>query len=161
SGVVIYGASIDFGRKGEKIIHFAGGNCFFRPDADGRPGFERVHHWVPMHLEQLHENAGIEPWDTELIEYHGVCLTRRAIEALTPLDTNLLAMENADLSLAASKHKLKMVLDPLFEITYVRSHEHLCDALPYQKHWGGEAVQESVRYFARKYDLPLDGEFVR
>ena len=160
-GVVLYDASIDFGREGEKIIHFAGGECRFRPDADGRPGFERVHPWVPRRLDELRDETGNQPWDTELVEYHGVCLTRRAVEALTPLDTNMLAMEEADLSLLAGKQAFRKVMDARFEVTYVRAAEYLCDIHPYRQHWGKDAVQESVRYFAKKYGLPPDGEFVR
>ena len=160
-GVVIYGPSIDFGREGKNFLHFAGGECRFRPDADGRPGFERVHPWVPRRLEELREETGDKPWDTELIEYHGLCLTRRAVELLTPLDIQLLSMEEVDLSLLATKQHLRMVIDPCFEIRYERAADYFCDILPYRKHWGGEAVQESVRYFAKKYGLPTDGELFR
>lgn len=160
-GIVYYGSSIDFGIEDKQVIHFAGGKCLFRPDADGRPGFERVHHWVPKPVDELRKVKGDRPWNTELVEYHGVSLSRRAVEVLAPLDTNLLALEETDLSLKAASSGLKMVIDPLFEVTYVGSYEYLCDIRPYTQHWGTDAVQESVRYFAKKYGLPPDGELIQ
>ena len=159
-GVILYGASVDYGRQGEKIIHFAGGECRFRPDADGRPGCELLHHWVPRRLDELRDEIGNQPWDTQIVEFHGCCMTRRAIEALTPLDINQLATETVDLGLQARMQDLRVVMDARFEVTYERAAEYLCDVRPYRELWGKEAVQDAVRYFAKKYGLPPDCEFV-
>jgi hypothetical protein len=159
-GVILYGASIDYGRKDKKVVHFAGGECRFRPDADGRPGCELLHPWMPRCLDELRDEIGDQPWDTRIIEFHGCCMTRRAIDALTPLDINHLVTETVDLGLQASRQGLRMVMDAGFEVTYERAAECLCDVRPYSELWGKQAVQDSVRYFATKYGLPPDCEFV-
>jgi GT2 family glycosyltransferase len=159
-GVILYAPSVDFGREGERLVHYAGGRCWFRPDADGRPGMEQVHEWVNVRYEDMIEKAGAKPWDSEQLEYHGMCLTARAAKALFPTDTNFLAMENCDLAQKAKALGLKSVVDPLFVITYVNAAQHLCDIEPYRRHWGSQAVDDSVLYFARKYGLAEDGEFV-
>ncbi|MCZ6774260.1 MAG: hypothetical protein O7G83_20060, partial [Proteobacteria bacterium] len=111
-GIIYYGDNIDFGRKGEKVIHFAGGDSNFRPDADGRPGFERVHLWEGRRMDEMRDEIGDEPWDSELIELHAVCLTRQAVEALAPFDPKMLAMENVDISLQARNMGFRQVMDP-------------------------------------------------
>jgi hypothetical protein len=159
-GIILYGGSVDYGRSGEKIVHHAGGESRFRPDADGRPGMKQHHEWVGERLADLRAALGSEPWQTEQLEFHGMCMTRRAIELLTPFDSKLLVLEPPDVELRARKHGLKKVIDPMFEVTYEAAGEFLCDLHPYREQWATEAVQDSVRYFAAKYGLPSDGELV-
>jgi hypothetical protein len=159
-GVILYAPTIDFGRKGEKIIHYAGGESLFRPDADGRPGMEEIHHWVGVPLDQMREQIGTEPFPCDQVEFHGMCMTRRAVEALTPFDPELLVMEPSDLALRARQQGFRGVMDPMIEVSYEAAAEFLCDLPAYSAQWGRDAVQDSVRYFARKYGLPEDGEVV-
>src|SRR5262249_45018976 len=153
-GVILYGASIDLGRGGGGIIYFAGGESRFCPDADGRPGMKEFHAWGGGPYERMREEMGGEPWAVEELELHGLCMTRRAVEALTPFDTNLLLFEPSDVALQACKRGLKRVMDPKFVVSYEGAAEYLCDIGPYRQQHFGDATQESVRYFARKYGLP-------
>ncbi len=158
--VILYGASIDFGREGRRIIHFAGGESRFRPDADGRPGMQEFHAWVGETYERMREEVGDEPWECEQLELHGMCLTRRAVEALAPFDPDLMQFEPSDIALQARAKGLKRVMDPLFVLSYEGAAEFLCDIGPYRQQHVSDTAQDSVRYFARKYGLPDDGEVV-
>jgi hypothetical protein len=159
-GVILYGASIDFGVRGRKIIHYAGGETRARPDADGRAGLEEHHDWVAKPLDEMRAARGTEPWICDQLEFHGMCLTRRAVEMLTPFDELLLVFEPSDLAFTVRKLGLNSVMDPMVEVTYESACEFLCDIAPYREQWGSAAVQASVRYFAQKYGLPDDGELV-
>ncbi len=158
--VILYGASIDFGREGKRIVHFAGGESRFRPDADGRPGMQEIHAWVGETYEHMRQEVGDKPWENEQLELHGMCLTRRAVEALTPFDPDLMTFEPSDVALQARLKGLKRVMDPQFMITYESAAEYLCDIEPYRQQHASDAAQASVRHFARKYGLPDDGEVV-
>ncbi|NJO33777.1 MAG: HD domain-containing protein [Rhodospirillales bacterium] len=105
--------------------------------------------------------VGGRPWETAQVEFHGMLLSRRALEALAPFDPNMIVFENCDVALRATALGLRQVMDPNFVVTYAAAAGQLCDVTPYREHWATDATDQATRYFARKHGAPDDGEVVK
>lgn len=152
-----------YGEPARRIIHMAAGRLVFRPDSDGRPGMDEIHDFDGVALADAAAKLGTRPVATDLIEFHCLLATQRAMRRIGAFDEGLGgSMEHADLTLITARAGGRMMLCPAVAVACLHpGYYELCDAAPHAQTWDEALSIRTLHRFAEKHGLAPDGAFFR
>ncbi|MGH9400221.1 MAG: glycosyltransferase family 2 protein, partial [Thermoanaerobaculia bacterium] len=152
----VYGA----GEPEEGRIHMAGGTAQIHERAGPRR-FTESHRFVGLLLREIGPELRRET--TELVEYHCMLARRETLDALGPLDEELLSMaEHIDLCLAVRQRGGSVYLEPSSRVTYLPPPPlDAADRRFFQLRWSEAWARRSYAHFRQKWRLDPDDPYFR
>lgn len=147
-----------------ETIHFAGGTCGVREEAED--GQVRRHIVEDVYLQGCKvadERPRLVRSPTQLAEFHCMLVRTSVLERLGPLDEKLLSTkEHVDLCMSVQRMGGTIWLEPASLVTYVFGTSLRVRDMPYfMLRWSDAWERASLEHLRAKWELSDDGYFRR